>query len=71
MIWYFKVGVTKAVIKSKKSKKDLGLIKDKLGEKLMAEFEGLRAKTYSYLTYNNHKSKKSKRYTKLFNKKKP
>ena len=32
-----------------KNKKVIGLVKDKLDEKIMKEFAGLRAKTYSYL----------------------
>ena len=35
-------------------------MKDQLGRKVMKEFAALRAKTYSYLTYNNSKDKKAK-----------
>ena len=33
----------------KKEKKVIGLMKDELGEKIMKQIVGLRAKTYSYL----------------------
>ena len=33
----------------KKIKKVIGLVKDRLGGKIMIKFVGLRAKTYSYL----------------------
>ena len=35
-------------------------MKDELGEQIMKEFVGLRAKTYSYLKYNNDEGKKAK-----------
>ena len=35
-------------------------MKDKLGEQIMKEFVGLRAKTYSYLKDNNDEDKKAK-----------
>ena len=44
-----------------KNKKVIGLIKCELGQKIMKEFTVLRAKTYSHLTDNNNKDKKSQR----------
>ena len=35
-------------------------MKDKLGEKVMTKFVGLRAKTYSYLTDDGSDDKKAK-----------
>ena len=35
-------------------------MKDELGGKIMKEFVGLRAQTYSYLTDDNYASKKAK-----------
>ena len=35
-------------------------MKDELGEQIMKEFAGLRAKTYSYLKDNNDEDKKAK-----------
>ena len=43
-----------------KNKKVIGLMKDELGGKIMKEFVGLRAQTYSYLTDDNDASKKAK-----------
>ena len=38
----------------------IGLMKDELGEKFMAEFAALRPKTYSYQTDDNDENKKQK-----------
>ena len=43
-----------------KNKKVIGLLKDKLGEKIMKEFWVLRAKIYSYLLDDDSEVKKSK-----------
>ena len=43
-----------------KNKKVIGLVKDKLDEKIMKEFAGLRAKAYSYLQMMTIKIKKQK-----------
>ena len=43
-----------------RNKKVVGLMKDKLGVKIMKEFVGLRARIYSYLTDDNDESKKAK-----------
>ena len=43
-----------------KNEKVIGLFKDELGGKIMKEFCALRAKTYSYLMYDNSEVKKSK-----------
>ena len=43
-----------------KIKNVIGLMKDELGGKIMTEFIGLRAKTYSYLIDNGSEDKKAK-----------
>ena len=47
-------------IPERKYKKCIGLMKDKLGRKIMTEFVRLRVKTYSYLTDEGSVSKKGK-----------
>ena len=43
-----------------KNKKVIDLFKDELGEKIMTDFVGLRAKTYVYLMDDDSKKKKAK-----------
>ena len=43
-----------------KNEKVIGLLKDKLGGKIMTEFVALRPKTYSYLMDNDSEAKKAK-----------
>ena len=53
-----------------KIKKRIGLMKDKLGGKIMIKFVGLRAKIYSYLIDDSSKDKKAKGTKKCVIKKK-
>ena len=60
--WYFDTSnyeLERPLPKGKKKKVN-ALMKDWFGRKIMKEFVWLRAKTYSYLTYDNDKSKKAK-----------
>ena len=43
-----------------KNKKVTGLMKDKLGQKIMIEFVGLRPRTHSYLMHDNYCDKEAK-----------
>ena len=43
-----------------KNEKVIGLMKDELGGKTMIKFDGLRAKTYSYLIDDGSEDKKAK-----------
>ena len=43
-----------------KNKKVISLFKNELGEKIMIEFVGLKAKTYSYLMDDDSEHKKAK-----------
>ena len=54
-----------------KNEKNIGLMKDELGEQNIKEFVGLRAKTYSYLQENNDEEKKTKGTKKCIIKRKP
>ena len=45
-------------------------MKDKLGEKIMTKFVGLRPKTYSYLIDDGSKGKKTQRHKKVCRQKK-
>ena len=47
-----------------KVKEAIGLMKDELGGKIMKKFVELMAKTYSYLTDDNNKSKKKQKVQK-------
>ena len=53
-----------------KNKKVVGLMKDELGGIIMIEFDGLRAKTYSYLIDGDSEDKKAKGTTKCVIKRK-
>ena len=53
-----------------KNKKVIGLMKDKLDEKIITKFVGLRAKTYSYLIDDGSEDKKAKGATKCVIKRK-
>ena len=53
-----------------KNKKVTGLIKDKLGGKIMTKLVGLRAKTYHYLKDDANEDKKGTRHKKVCHKKK-
>ena len=48
----------------RKKKKVIELMKDKLGGKIMAKFDGLKEKTYSYLIDEGNEDKKSKHHSK-------
>ena len=51
-----------------KNEKVIGLVKDKLGGKIMREFVALRTKTYSYLMDDGNSDKKAKGTNKMCNK---
>ena len=48
------------------NEKVIGLMKDELGEQIMKEFAGLRAKTYSHLKDDNDKGKKKRMHKKVY-----
>ena len=45
---------------TRKNKKEIGLMKDELGGKIMTEFVAFRPKTYSYLVDDGNSDKKAK-----------
>ena len=47
-----------------KNEKSIGLMKIKLGGRIMAKFAALRPKTYSYLTDDNYETNKQKKVQK-------
>ena len=53
-----------------KEQRGFGLMKDELGGKIMTEFIGLRAETYSYLIYDGSDNKKAKDTKRSITKKK-
>ena len=58
-------------LSTEKNKKVIGLMKDELGGKIMAEFVALRPKTYSYLTDDCKEDKKAKGTKKCVIKRRP
>ena len=54
-----------------KSRKVIGLMKDELGRKIMKDFVGIRAKTYTYLIDDGSEDKKAKDAKKCVIKRKP
>ena len=52
-----------------KNKKLIGLMKDKLGRKIMTKCVGLEVKTYSYLIHDGSEDKKSRSHKKVCHKK--
>ena len=47
-------------LRKEKDKKVIGLMKDKLGQKIMTEFTALRPKIYSYLIDGGDEDQKAK-----------
>ena len=65
-----KCSSTGKLLSNWKSKNLIGLMKDKLGWKIMTKFVGLRAKTYSYLIDDCSEDKKAKATAKCVMKRK-
>ena len=59
MIFLKKLQIRKFTIKKRKQNSSR-LNKEELGRKIIKELVGLKAKTYSYLTDDNNKSKKKR-----------
>ena len=69
MVWYIYDENDERPLPLGKNKKVIGLFKDELGGKIMAEFAGLRAKTWAYLMDDDEEKKKAKGTKKLCNQK--
>ena len=67
-IWYIKLWSYKA---TRKKENVIGMMKDKLGGKIITEFAAVRPKIYSYLMDDGNSDKKTKGKIEICNKKNP